>query len=597
MAASHDAAPSTDICKDIHLSGPVLVGTVEVPDHLQSNGVAVSEGNETETGRVICETIAVGSMVVTHFGDTTVASVGEEWAAPLKPGSKILRKGRVFLLPTRSANSYFSLHISEKVPADEMQMWEDELAEIGCGFAECVWDLDLDGFTFLGLEYDATSAEEVVVPSSSSSSGSLSGSVTVGKGQAACAMVSLDSKGYFYWDKTSGNGRERTRPRWKETNCVVCRRVPNARRIIWECYHVPTRGQVPTEAKAALQLARAEADAKHQELWDGRRQNAETAASFTLQAVAAAAPFVASGVKMLLAQGTAVALEIGSDIASKAVPAAEEQLEISQETRDALAALKTASRAAASACGAVTEGIEVGAGALGREIVKRLNSGSGKDGESDEKETDPNGLAKSGEAALAGIAEVLQEYQSGKALVVRRASEATCSAVSARYGTSAGEALTDVFDAAQGVTDFRAGSSILSKTGAARVAAMHCAIGAASGPNGEKTAVVLAPVDERLQLQDAQDTTTGASSSTTTAMQPEVFVVSLEDPGSAKAADGDDDIVMVMSPEAAASAAGDMQKQRQQHQQQQDHDHPQLPSPLPPPPPPPPQQTPQPDGL
>mmetsp|Transcript_11621 Transcript_11621/g.37166 ORF Transcript_11621/g.37166 Transcript_11621/m.37166 type:complete len:555 (+) Transcript_11621:277-1941(+) len=466
----------------VFVAGPVLVAAAELSSPASASTDRGGIGHEA----AYAETLAVGSLRVSRMAGFAVATVGDDWACPLRSGAQVRRSGMQFLLPTSSTGNVFSVLLPPKATAEELSAWEAALEGAGCVLVPWEQPWSVDGVTFLGLEYDKSSAEHVVLVDSG---------LQVAKGAAISALVALDASSYFYWEGSAGR-RQRTRPRWKDTNCVTCRREVRGKRVVWECYHVPSRGQAPAAAKAGIDSRRAAAAVESEAKWASRKECAMQVATFSLQAVAMAAPVVAGGVK-LASKGTAIALEISGDVVSMALPAADE-VDVSPEVREAVASLRDVSRAGAAACDAARQGIEVGTTALGTHIAKHVSGhlAAPEDQDENQPENDTKELSDAGAAAVAGIGKIFDEYQTGKSLVTRRASEATCVAVSARYGAAAGEVLADTFEAASSATDFRRGSSILSRRGAAEAGVVHCAIGAASGSGGSSATFPSALMDE-----------------------------------------------------------------------------------------------------
>jgi len=369
-----------------------------------------------------------------------------------------------------------------KTLPEELDAWSQALEAAMCDVQQSTFSVAAEGVLFLGLEYDASGADEIALVSES---GTL-----VGKGASACVPVELDKSGYFYWFKSNGK-RERTRPSWKQTNFITCRRSSTGRRITWECYHVPARGDEPEAAKKALVAHKEAAAAESKAKWAARQETASKVATMSLKAIGAAAPVVAGGVK-IAATGAAIAVDITGDIAAKVIPKKEEEMQIDPDVRGTVAAVRDVTKAGAQACDAARQGVEAGAAIAGRKIVKQMSKMS-VDKETVEESPGGSGseLASAGEKAVEGIGLLLKEMDAARSLVSKRASAAVVQTVGARYGAQAEETMGDALEAVGNACDFHASSHILSKKGMATTAATHTAIGAANGDDSSKTSIVL----------------------------------------------------------------------------------------------------------
>lgn len=475
---------------ELIVAGPVIVAAVELGAASLAETTAAASGADSPSGSSV-ETVAVGSLKVHQVeeeDETAIVFVGtgeaDQWAFPLRRGSQIFRTGSSFLLSTTSPNAFFSVALPPKVGSAEEERWAASLEAAGCTVQELEQPLPVEGASFLGLEYDGSGAEEIAL---------LDGAVQVPKGGSACIPVELDNRGYFYW--TSRNGRrERTRPRWRETNCVTCRRASSGRQITWECHLVPQRGEAPDGAKAALEASRAAAAEASQARWAARKEKASQWAVFGLQGVAAAAPVVAGGVK-IAATGAAMGLEITSDIARMAIQPAEEELQVHPEVQAAVEAVHGISTVGAEACSVARRGVEWGASQVGQQVVQRLNSSSSALGDqaaaaaSPEAEgedqlprsTTASDLASAGGAAGEGIAQVLKEVNAARAVVKEATLGVVGAAVGARYGAAAEDTFGKAKEAVGAVAGFRESSAILTKKGAGLTAAEHVVRGAIEG--------------------------------------------------------------------------------------------------------------------
>lgn len=241
------------------IAGPVVVAIV---NHDTREATTVAVGNLTASQSVEGE----------DDGVTRTISVGADWTFELQPELRILTNGTVFLIAA-SATQTFAVALPPNAPESEAMAWSKALDLAGCVVVPGPVPPGLEGVVHFGDEFDKCGAEEFEFEG-----------VRVPKGGSMCRSVELDTNGWFYW--LGGNGRkERTRPQWKQTNCVTCRRSTDTRRITWECFLVPSKGEAPNAVKDLLEISKAEAAAKSTALWERRKQRISQAASAGFSAV------------------------------------------------------------------------------------------------------------------------------------------------------------------------------------------------------------------------------------------------------------------------------------------------------------------------
>jgi len=220
-------------------------------------------------------------------------------------------------------------------------------------------------------------------------------------------------------------------------------------------------------------------------LWDQRKATAQVAATKSLWAVAAIAPYVAQGTR-LAAKGAAAAIEMGGDVVSAIVPPADERISVDPEVSEILSAVHEASKAGAAACSAANTGIEKGASAAGRMIGTRIHRNDGTE-ESDPADTRGTAeLGDAGSAAVEGVAGVFQEIGAARKLLRKTTAKAVCATVGSRYGEDAGRTLEEAVTAFDAAQEFRSEASGLSHRNVAKKTLQHGVVGA-TGNTGDRS--------------------------------------------------------------------------------------------------------------
>jgi len=107
-----------------------------------------------------------------------------------------------------------------------------------CEIHICLWDATRTS-TYLGEEHDQCDSKETleVLDGNGGAWG------VQPDGHLDIYPIHLDGDGWFYW--YAGKDRERTRPRWRQTNLVQVER--RGRRITWRCLHMG--GSIPSRAE------------------------------------------------------------------------------------------------------------------------------------------------------------------------------------------------------------------------------------------------------------------------------------------------------------------------------------------------------------
>lgn len=479
--------------------GPVVVSAVEFNPRTSANDCGYDFAYHWPACEVMSvETLGVGSLHFQSMAGVSVMTVGVEWAFPVRSGTHVLKAETTLLLPIRSGTNAFALSLPPDAEAAEIVGLIDVLENAGCIIANWEDPIPLDAMTFLGCETGKSSADVVVIEGSG---------LEIPRCAGLCSPTELDDSGWFYWRGCEGK-RQRTRPP-PETNCVVCKRAESNSRIVWDCYHVPSKGASPAQAKEALESKRAAEVAQNEALWASRRDRASQVTAFGLNAVAIAAPILAGGVR-LAAQGTALALEIGGDVIASVVPAANEPAEVSNDVRGVVSVAREVSEAGAVVCDVARQGIEAGASAIGSFIAQQVVP----DDEDDNAHKYAKEVGAAGLAAAQGIGMVFEELDTGKTLIMRGASAATCTAVGARYGSAVKETLGDAMEAVTTATTLRGSSSVFSGRGVGTAAA-HGAIGAtlATAPSEitlDTTRADAATTQEAAAATQQAETSTGS---------------------------------------------------------------------------------------
>jgi len=284
------------------IAGPVVVSIL---DH------ATREATTVAVGRLEDGQPGEGE----DGGVTRIVSIGADWTFGLHPELEIVADGTVFLIPA-STTQTFAVALPPNVLEIEAMAWSKTLELAGCVVLPGPVPPGFEGVVHFGDEFDKCGAEEFAFEG-----------VRVPKGGSLCRPVELDASGWFYW--VGGNGcQERTRPTWKHTNCVTCRRCADTRRITWQCFLVPSIGEAPHAVKDALETSKAEAAAKSVALWARRKQRISNAASAGFSAVTG----VQTGTITAAATPCADELDDGSlDPEVAALAAAGEAAEVGQE--------------------------------------------------------------------------------------------------------------------------------------------------------------------------------------------------------------------------------------------------------------------------